>query len=85
MMRSTRFEMQVVLTEHAKARMVERDLSPAFILDIIDNGLQKNAGGSHYWLYKHFPDRQDNFLCVAAVIENVLVVKTVMHHWEPQL
>ena len=84
-MRSTRFEMQVVLTEHAKARMVERDLSPAFILDIIDNGLQKNAGGSHYWLYKHFPDRQDNFLCVAAVIENVLVVKTVMHHWEPQL
>ena len=81
---SKRFQMLVVLTEHAKARMDERDLSPAFILDIIDNGMQKNAGGPHYWLYKHFPDRQDNFLCVAAVVENVLVVKTVMHHWEPQ-
>jgi len=44
MMRSTRFEMLVLLTEHAKARMVERDLSPTVILDIIDNGMQKNAG-----------------------------------------
>ena len=60
--------MLVVLTEHAKARMEERDLSTAFILDIIDNGMQKSAGGPHYWLYKHFPDRQDNFLCVAAVV-----------------
>jgi len=84
MMRSKRFQMMVVLTEHAKARMEERDLSTAFILDIIDNGMQKSAGGSNYWLYKFFLDRQDNFLCVAAVVENVLVVKTVMHHWEPQ-
>jgi hypothetical protein len=22
-------------------------------------------------------------LCVAAVIDNVLVIKTVMHHWRP--
>lgn len=22
-------------------------------------------------------------LCVAAVVDNVFVVKTVMHHWEP--
>ncbi len=47
MMRSTRFQMRVVLTEHAKARMVERDLSPALILDIIDNGMQKESGGPH--------------------------------------
>ena len=84
MMRSARFEMRVVLTEHAKARMVERDLSTASVLDIVDTGIQKDAGGTHYWLYKHVPDRQDNLLCVAVVIDNVLVVKTVMHHWEPQ-
>ena len=84
MMRSTRFQMRVVLTEHAKARMVERDLSTALILDIIDTGIQKDAGGTHCWLYKHFSDRQDNLLCVAVVIDNVLVVKTVMHRWEPQ-
>ena len=83
-MRSTRFHLRVVLTEHAKARMVERDLSATLILEIIDTGIQKDAGGTHYWLYKHFPDRQDNLLCVAVVIDNVLVVKTVMHHWEPK-
>jgi hypothetical protein len=84
MMRSTRFQLRVVLTEHAKARMVERDLSATLILEIIDTGIQKDAGDTHYWLYKHFPDRQDNLLCVAVVIDNVLVVKTVMHHWEPK-
>ena len=84
MMRSTRFQLRVVLTEHAKARMVERDLSATLILEIIDTGIQKDAGGTHYWLYKHFPHRQDNLLCVAVVIDNVLVVKTVMHHWEPK-
>jgi len=84
MMRSTRFQLRVVLTEHAKARMVERDLSATLILEIIDTGIQKDAGDSHYWLYKHFPNRQDNLLCVAVVIDNVLVVKTVMHHWEPK-
>lgn len=47
---SKRFQMLVVLTEHAKARMEERDLSTAFILDIIDNEMQKSAGGSNYWL-----------------------------------
>ena len=83
-MRSTRFQLRVVLTEHAKARMVERDLSATLILEIIDTGIQKDAGDTHYWLYKHFPDRQDNLLCVAVVIDNVLVVKTVMHHWEPK-
>ncbi len=25
-----------------------------------------------------------NLLCVAVVIDNVLVVKTVMHRWEPK-
>ena len=83
-MQSTRFQMRVVLTEHAKTRMVERDLSAALILDIIDNGMQRDAGGTYYWLYKYYPERQDNLLCVAVVIDNVLVVKTVMHHWEPQ-
>ena len=28
-------------------------------------------------------ERDDNLLCVAAVIDNVLVIKTVMHHWRP--
>ena len=30
---------------------------------------------------KRYEDRDDNLLCLAAVLETVLVVKTVMHHF----
>ena len=83
-MHSTRFNLQIILTEHATQRMVERQISLEQVLEIIDSGTVKEAGGLHYWLYKHLPDRTDNLLCVAAVIDNVFVVKTIMHHWEPQ-
>ena len=83
-MHSARFNLPVVLTEHARLRMEERSISAALVLEIIDSGTLKEAGNSHYWLYKHVPERTDNLLCVAAVIDNLFVVKTIMHHWEPQ-
>lgn len=82
-MHSLRFGLPVVFTEHAKLRMIERNMDAALVLDIIDTGTLKDAGNARYWLYKHFDERADNLLCVAAVIENVVVVKTIMHHWEP--
>ena len=62
--------------------MAVRNMDEALILDIIETGVDKDAGGGHHWIYKHFSGRQDNLLCVAAVVDNVFVVKTVMHHWE---
>ena len=62
--------------------MALRDVYAALVLEIIDTGTLKDAGGSHYWLYKSMPGRTDNLLCVAAVIHNAVVVKTIMHHWE---
>ncbi len=83
-MHSVRFNLPVVLTEHAKLRMAERQIDTLLMLEIIDTGILKDAGNAHYWLYKHMNDRADNLLCVAAVIENAVVIKTVMHHWEPK-
>ncbi|MDZ4188156.1 MAG: DUF4258 domain-containing protein [Hydrogenophaga sp.] len=74
--------MPVVLTEHAKQRMQKRGMDEGLVLEIIDTGIQKDAGNGHFWIYKNFEHRQDNLLCVAVVIENVMVVKTIMHHWE---
>ena len=71
-----------MLTTHAKERMAERDMNESLLLDLIETGMDKDAGAGHHWIYKHYPDRQDNLLCVAAVLDDVLVVKTVMHHWE---
>lgn len=84
-MHSVRFDLPVVLTEHARLRMAERQMTADLVLEIIDTGTQKDAGGAHFWLYKELPERTDNLLCVAAVIDNALVVKTVMHHWEYRL
>ena len=81
-MHSVRFGWPVVFTDHAHLRMAERSIAAELVLDIIDTGTLKHAGNSHYWLYKHLPDRTDNLLCVAAVVDNVVVVKTIMHHWE---
>ena len=83
-MHSNRFGLPVVLTEHARLRMEERDINAALILEVVETGTLKEAGGLHYWLFKYVPDRADNLLCVAAVIDNVVVVKTIMHHWEPK-
>jgi hypothetical protein len=80
---SVRFQLPVVVTAHARQRMKERNLTDALLLEIIDTGVDKDAGAGHHWLYKHFADRDDNLLCAAVVLETALVVKTVMHHWEP--
>ena len=82
-MHSVRFGLRVVLTEHARLGMAERQMDAPLVLEIIDTGTLKDAGKGRYWLYKHFDDRTDNLLCVAAVIDNAVVVKTIMHHWEP--
>ncbi len=79
---SQRFALAVVLTAHARERMVTRDMDETLLLDIIETGVDKDAGAGHHWIYKHYPERQDNLLCVAAVVDDVLVVKTVMHRWE---
>jgi hypothetical protein len=79
---SQRFQLPIVVTVHARERMAARDMTDETLLDIIETGVDKDAGAGHHWVYKHYPARSDNLLCVAAVIENMFVVKTVMHHWE---
>lgn len=79
---SERFQLKVVFTAHALDRMRLRDMPESLVMDIIETGVDKDAGRGHHWLYKQYADRDDNLLCVAAVIEDALVVKTVMHHWE---
>ena len=82
-MYSQRYQLNVVVTVHARERMQSRQVDDALLLEIIESGIDKDAGNGHHWLYKYFPGRHDNLLCVAAVIDNVFVVKTIMHYWEP--
>lgn len=79
---SQRFNRPIILTHHARRRMAERDMGETLLLELIENGVTRYKDEHRLWIAHCFPDRADNLLCVAAVIEESLIVKTVMHHFE---
>ena len=78
---STRFQRPVLISSHAKIRMTERDVSEALLLEVIDSGESRYKDETHLWAFKEFPERHDNLLCAVLVLEDYIVVKTVMHHF----
>ena len=61
--------------------MVEREISEVMLLDVIDNGDTRYRDSTHLWAFKEFAERHDNLVCAVVVLENVVVVKTVLHHF----
>ena len=78
---SNRFQRLVVISSHAKIRMDERDISEAMLLEVIDSGDTRYKDATHLWAFKEFPERHDNLLCAVLILEDRVVVKTVMHHF----
>ena len=83
-MRSARFNLDIVITQHAQLRMTERGISKEEILELIESGEIKHKDATHLWIYKNFQNRSDNMICAASVIENALIIKTIMHHFSPK-
>lgn len=81
-MYSTRFQRTIVITRHAQMRMDERGINDTLLLDVIDSGEMRYRDATHLWVFKDFSERSDNLLCAVLVLEDRLVVKTVMHHFE---
>ena len=84
---SERFGKLIVITDHARVRMVARAISEAQLRDMIETGEVRYKDEKRIWIAKHYGDRTDNLLCVAAVLDTALAIKTVMHHfsWESEL
>jgi len=78
---SNRFQLPIVISSHARMRMVERDISEAMLLEVIDSGDTRYKDATHLWAFKEFPERHDNLLCAVLVLEDQVIVKTVMHHF----
>jgi hypothetical protein len=78
---SQRFQRPVMISNHAKIRMMEREVSDAMLLEVIDSGDTRYKDATHLWAYQDFPARTDNLICAVLVLENCVVVKTVMHHF----
>jgi len=81
-MRSVRFDRAVILTDHAKRRMVERGIDVSLLQSLLEHGELRARDGRRFWLAQHFSERSDSLICAAVVKEgDLLVVKTVMHHF----
>lgn len=78
---SNRFQRPIVISSHAKIRMTEREISEAMLLEVIDFGDTRYKDTTHLWAFKEFPERHDNLLCAVLILEDCVVVKTVMHHF----
>jgi len=80
-MYSARFAKEIIVTEHARARMADRDIDEPMLADLIETGNLRRIDDKYMFLFKHFSARNDNLVCAAAVEEDRLVVKTVMINW----
>ena len=81
-MHSLRFNRPVVITRHAAQRMVERNVTSELLLRVIDEGQTRYSDDVRLWVWLDVPGRDDNLLCAVLVLEDAVIVKTVMHHWE---
>lgn len=81
-MNSKKFGLQIQITYHAHKRMTERRISEDLLKEIIETGQTRYKDESRLWIYKHIEGRDDNLICAAVVLEDKLVVKTIMHHFQ---
>jgi hypothetical protein len=79
---SGRFNRVVVVTRHAAQRMQERDVSDALLLQVIETGQIRHSDADRLWVWLNVKQRDDNLICAVLILEDALIVKTVMHHWE---
>lgn len=64
--------------------MRDRGIDDTLLADIIETGSVNYKDERHLWIFKGYPGRADNLLCVAALLADALIVKTVMHHFTPE-
>ncbi len=77
-----RFGLEVSFTRHARERMFQRGISEEIISWILENGTIRYKDDVRLWIALNFPDRDDNLLCVAVALEEKMIIKTVMHHFQ---
>jgi len=66
------------------ARAAERKILVETLLNVIETGTLREKDKGHCWIWKAVDGRDDNPLCVAALLADAVVVKTVMQHFRPE-
>nr|WP_306670499.1 DUF2283 domain-containing protein [Acidithiobacillus ferrooxidans] len=66
------------MTHHARKRIRERHIREVDIMEIVEGSTVRAKDDRRIWIYREFPNRQDNLLSVAALLDDVIIIKTVM-------
>jgi hypothetical protein len=61
--------------------MRQRAISVAELQDVIDHGDTRFKDETHLWVFMNLSGRSDNLVCAVLVLEDAVVVKTVMHYF----
>ncbi len=80
-MYSERFGKEIIVTNHARLRMSQREVHEQLLLEVLETGEVEELSHGHLFVHKLIAGRRDNLVCIAAVEEARLVVKTVMVNW----
>jgi hypothetical protein len=81
---SQRFQRNIRLTRHVNERMEKRQITEAMLFDLIETGDIREKSPTDIWIFKHYPERNDNLLCAAVLLAQAVIVKTVMVDWTLQ-
>lgn len=76
---------QLVVTDHAQARMDLRGVTVAEVAEILETGKLKSKDKPNaFWVYKSMYGRKDNMICLSVSIEDpFLIVVTALVNWRP--
>lgn len=77
-----RFGLDVYVTRHARERMAQRGMTEVLLSELLETGQMRYKDDTRLWIAKAMEGRNDNLICAAVVLEDRLVVKTVMHHFQ---
>lgn len=77
-----RFGLEVHVTRHARERMVQRGITEALLCELLETGQTRYKDETRLWVAKAMEGRHDNLVCAAVVLEDRVIVKTVMHHFQ---
>ncbi|HEY7493772.1 MAG TPA: DUF4258 domain-containing protein [Candidatus Tectomicrobia bacterium] len=62
--------------------MEERHSTGDLLYNLLETGQATYKDERRLWLSKRYPERDDNLICAPVVLEDAVVVKTVMHRWQ---
>lgn|GEM_PF-183000 len=79
---SKRFDKKVWITNHAIESMMKRRVTLDEVKLVVEKGEYRVSDSPHGWIFHHFPEREDNLVCVAVVDQEAIIIKTVMIDWK---